>query len=193
MAEDNRVEPPEQIRPPEPTTKAIPQTEILSGLMNKLALAVERVESKQDAGFVAVKADFTLLAGQFDVLERDVRGLQSWRVRTDDWRAQSEMRLSSNSIRAQQTSSIDLEHDAKIASLTTQLLEEKSNHEKLKADAATKADVAAVLAENKLQTAMMTAVLESPMVRKIGYAAGALLLQALALATAYLALRSHSP
>lgn len=191
MAEDNRVEPLEQIRPPEPTTKSIPQTEILSGLMNKLAIAVDRVEAKTDAGFVAVKADFTLLSGHVDGIERDVRGLQSWRVRTDDWRSQNEMRLTANSMRAQQTSSIELEHDAKIASLTTQLLDEKSNHEKLKAEAATKADVAAVLAENKLQTAMMTAVLESPMVRKIGYAAGALLLQVLALATAYLALRSH--
>ncbi len=114
--------------PPQPTTTQLPavappprvdilkpETPGLSEVLGKLAAAVDRVESKQDAGFVAVKADFNLLAGQFEGLEKDVRGLQSWRVRTDDWRAQNETRASNNSLRVQSVSSTSLEQDSKIA------------------------------------------------------------------------------
>lgn len=95
-------------KPPEPTTKPIPQGEILSGLVTKLAATIDRIESKQDQGFVAVKADFLLLTGQFEGLERDVRGMQSWRVRVDD-------KLTRHSERAKNPSEMDLDLQAKQA------------------------------------------------------------------------------
>lgn len=100
----------------------------------KLTENVVNLREDVRTGREETKADFALLAGQFESLESDVRGMQSWRVRIDD-------RLKSNSLRAQATSSVDLEQDAKLAQALMQLADEKARADRLEASAATKADV----------------------------------------------------
>ncbi len=117
-------------------------------MLAKLERLITAGNDRADAGFKAVKADMDLLGGQFESLERDVRGLQSWRVRTED-------RQALNSLRAQATSSVDLEQDAKLATALTQLAEEKAKFETLEKNAATKDDL------KKITEAQTSAIVEA--------------------------------
>lgn len=154
---DPRAEPPEQ-----PKTAQIPAADknaILLAELKQLMVAGQAalvagqtaLEERVDNGFRATKADMDLLAGHVEVLERDVRGMQSWRVRVED-------RLQSNSMRAQATSTIDSEQDAKLSNALVALAEEKERREQLERNSATKADLAAI---TESQTAAILAGFES--------------------------------
>lgn len=189
-------EDPKPPQPDQPSTIRLDAVQVLSELIRGVAADVKASREETAVSFVAVKADFNLLAGQFDGLERDVRGMQSWRVRVDD-------RLTSNSVRAQATTGVDLAQDAKLAQALMQLGEAKARCEKLEEEAATKKDLealgttidtkigSAALAQNAAIIAGVKSFVSKPLVQKIGYAAGVLLLQVLTLGTAYLAMKGH--
>lgn len=177
MADDPKLPPAEQ-----PQTIKLDAVQVLSELIRGVAAEVK--SSREET-----KADFALLAGQFETLEQDVRGMQSWRVRVDD-------RLKSNSLRAQATTGVDLEQDAKLAKALVQLAEEKARGDKLEANAATKEDLKAIT------VAQTSAIVEgvkgvqklaekSPVVRGLLYALAGLVLVAINAATTYLAAKGH--
>ncbi len=90
--------------------------------------------------------------------------------------------------RVRQASDHDLEREAKLAEV---IAWRRGVEEKL-AKTATKSDLAtATTAQTTVLIEGFKAAAKNPMVQKIGYAAGALVLQALALATAYLAMKGH--
>lgn len=114
-----------------------------------------------------------------------VRAVIERLVALEKFKAEQDARLSRTSDGVRGLSLTDQEQAA-------QLGQERAAREALAKEVGDlKSNGAAILAENKAQTLMMRTVLDSPTVKKIGYAAGALILQVLALATAYLALRSQ--
>ncbi len=101
MPIDERAEPPEQ-----PKTVSLPS-------MTDRAL-LEDLRSVMKDGFSAQRRDFDLLGGQFESLTEDVRGLQSWRVRTED-------RFARNSMRVAESSEHDIEREAKLAGVIVEV------------------------------------------------------------------------
>lgn len=163
-----------------PDKTAILLAEMKALMVSGNAAITERVET----GFKSVKADMDLLGGQFESLERDVRGLQSWRVRTED-------RQAAASIRVRENSSIDLAQDAKLANALAALAEEKAARLALEKNAATKADLEAV---TKAQTSAIVSAIggvsalaeKSPMVRTLLMAFAGLVFMSITAATTYL-------
>jgi hypothetical protein len=156
---DPRAEPPEQ-----PKTAQLPaadRTAIqLSELKALIVAGQSAINERVDDGFRGVKADMDLLGGQFESLERDVRGLQSWRVRTEDRQAVASMR-------AKAPSSFDMEQDAKLAEV---IIWRNGVDEKLSATA-TKDDLAK--ATDAQTTAIVGAISKaaaSPLLKMIGTA-----------------------
>ena len=156
--------------------------------------AVEMTRSMKN-GFTTTNTNIGLVASELSLLKERVGAIESWRSEMDS-------RASRASARAQEISRSDLAQEAKIADAIAKSheLERKiSETHALASNAATRADIAAV--EAKIDTASIAqtqaiiegvrAAAQNPMVRKIGYAAGALVLQILALGTAYLAMRGH--
>ncbi len=177
--------------PPQPKTQQLPaadRTEILLAEMKALMVAGNaQINERVEVGFKSVKADMDLLGGQFESLERDVRGLQSWRVRTED-------RAAASSLRVQQISAIDLEQDAKLANALIQLSEEKARREALEKNGATKADLEAI---TKAQTSAIVEGIKgvsslaekSPTVRGLLLALAGLAFVAITAATNYVSTR----
>jgi hypothetical protein len=190
MVDDDFKKPPllQVTMPPQPTTKPLPQEEIQAGLLARLLATVDRVEKKTDQGFVAVKADFGLLSGQFESLERDVRGMQSWRVRVDDDREQVRAQLARHSDRAKNPSEIDLEIKAvqglEIAKNVEQDKKIDETHVLAAAAVAKLAELAAAAdARAKVLDSIASTVgsaLKSKMAEKIAYAGGGVILAAIA-------------
>ncbi len=181
---DPRAEPPEQPKTAEftgPDKNSILLAELKVLMSSGLGAISERV----DNGFKSVKADMDLLGGQFESLERDVRGLQSWRVRTED-------RQTAASMRAKAPSSFDLEQDAKLAIALSDLAEEKALRKKLEETSATKADLEAVArAQTRdIVASLSSAVERSPTVRKLLLAIAGLIFLAVNTGAQYLLTKS---
>ena len=150
-------------KPSEPTTKEIPA-------VSPVEVMLARMDKKVDK----IGLNIDLLAGQVDSLQ--------------NWRGDVELRLKSNSMRASSASMVDATHEARIA----EEAQRRIALEKQIAD--THALALSTSAETQAQTLIMTKLLafaETPMAKRIGYAAGALLLAALTAATGYLAHGGH--
>lgn len=197
MSDDPRAEPPEQ-----PKTINLPAVP---------AWAVELATNVRQ-GFTEVRADLETVKAEG---QRTNLRLTRQEVRMDD----VETRLANNSERASRVSdgvrglsSADLDQQAKLAA---EIVRNEERDKKiaethaLASNAATKEDVKAIVdstatkeevktlidAASIAQTAAIVAGVKTfvskPLVQKIGYAAGVLLLQALTLGTAYLAMKGH--
>jgi hypothetical protein len=170
--------------PPQPPTTKLPAADPVAVQFTELKTLIltgnRVINDRVDAGFRASAADFSLLRGQFDVLEGDVRGMQSWRVKVDD-------RLRNNSQRAQATSSVDLAQDAKLGEALGLLAAEKARADKLEKEMVTKEDLAKA---NEAQTGAVVAgvaalAVKSPVGRAILLAIGGLMLVSINAATQY--------
>lgn len=169
-------------------TKQLSQGEIFGGLLNKVVGTIERVEAKQDAGFTSVKADFTLLSGEFHSLKQDVRGLQSWRIRLDDWRNESQARVARLSDHAKRPSDMDLSLQAAQASEIIRNQEQDQKIQETHALAEQSAAAIAAIAQaadqrGKVLDGIASSVglaLRSKMAEKVAYAFGGFILAMLA-------------
>lgn len=172
-------------KPPMPP---LPQTkEIAAPTQESILLAEFRV------GFRQLNARFDETDEKVDVCIKGLRSVTNEveQLKKDsnefrEWKGEIAERMKTHSIRAVTTSQLDQEQNAQLAQALGALAEERAKRETLEKTAATKDDVAKVLAENQaqtkeltLQTQMMRDILGNPLVKKVGYSAAGLLLLAM--------------
>ena len=117
-------------QPEQPKTVAIPKADkneiLLAELKSMVAGGFAEVHVELgglDTKVDRLEANQALQGGQVSVVQSEIRTLF-------EWKGAVEARLSSNSMRAAATSSIDLDHEAKIAATITKTdLLEKAIHE----------------------------------------------------------------
>lgn len=179
---------PDTTQLPKPTQVEIQLAEILS-------------LSKATRGEVGdVKQEVALVKGTVDLIQQDANlTKQEFRLRfvgIEGRVTELEGARVRHSERAGRVTMDNLEQDAKLANALSQLEEEKQRSARLEANSATKEDVTNAIAEaNHAQTDAIVAGIKSaaknPLVQKIGYALALLVLQAITVATAYLATKGH--
>jgi hypothetical protein len=172
-------------KPPQPPEKPTQKLEAMTD--RKLLEDLFRLTKEQDKKIDTIVVNQDLLVGTVDSLKVDVRHLQQWKL-------DSEERQSTHSGGIRNLSSTDSKHEAaQSAMLATQIdhsaqLEHQTLilNEHTAAHAASGArlekvekKVETVLTETQLQTAIMTKLVDHPLVKKIAWTAGGLILTSL--------------
>lgn len=143
--------------PPQPKTQQLPAADKQEILLAELKVLMLNGFNALDTKVDRLEANLEIQGGEIGLVKKEVAIIFAWKNDVDE-------KLKSNSIRAQTTSSVGMEHEAKLGIALAALAEEKAKREKLEADAATKEDVKTMLAKaSEEQTAAIVVGVETLM------------------------------
>ena len=165
--------------PPQPKTTQLPAADKNEILFAELKVLVSAGFTGLNERMDTFETNQKIQGGQIGVVEKEISLLWEWKSEVNE-------RLKTNSQRAQATSSMDLDHEAKLGLVMGQLAEERAKREKLENESATKADIAKALDDAAtVQTAAIVAgvktIAETPTVKKLTGAILPVLLVAIAI------------
>lgn len=143
--------------PPQPKTQQLPAADKQEILLAELKVLMIGGFKDLDAKVDRLEANLELQGGEIGLVKKEVALIFAWKGDVDE-------KLKNNSLRAQATSSVDLDHEAKLGLAMAALTEEKAKREALEKNAATKEDVQKMLAKaSEEQTAAIVVGVETLM------------------------------
>lgn len=165
--------------PPQPKTQPLPAADKQEILLAELKVLMIGGFKDLDAKVDRLEANLELQGGEIGLVKKEVALIFAWKGDVDE-------KLKNNSLRAQATSSVDLDHEAKLGLAMAALTEEKAKREALEKNAATKEDVQKMLTKAaEEQTAAIVVgvqtVMKTPTAQKLKNAIVPVLLTAMAI------------